>query len=209
MGDPDIANELVRRHGGLAPLPHARQEVVQASEILTDSRVFVGAEATKANILANWSSAGTIYYAGHVVREENVPYLTMIPIAEEPRTTRPADEILEAADILQANLSRCDLVVLSGCASGAPYVEDSITAPGLGDAFLDAGARNVAQTLWQVEDETAAPVMLGLVRALGGGDGHVRNLTAVQRRLAAGIGPMAHPYVWGACGLVSTVPTTD
>ena len=48
----------------------------------------------------------------------------------------------------------CRLAVLSGCGSGAPFADGVITAPSLGDAFLDAGADASMQTFWRIRDES-------------------------------------------------------
>ena len=68
---------------------------------------------------------------------------------------------LSMGDIRGANLSSCELVVLSGCRTGVRYRTGRIDLPSLGESFLVSGAGAVVFTGWNVGDENAALVMHG------------------------------------------------
>jgi CHAT domain-containing protein len=124
-----------------------------------------------------------------------VPYIAFVPMATAA-SGRDADAYLELADILGADLSGCELVVLSSCASGAPYVEGHVASPSLGDAFVDAGARAVVGTFWSVRDDAAARVMREFARAYRGrGADAVTALCAARRRL---LEEGVSPHEWAA-----------
>ena len=93
------------------------------------------------------------------------------------------------------DLTACRLAVLASCASGAPYRGAAEPGSSLGDAFLDAGARAVVASFWDVGDEEARAFMQRfLARERPGGD-PVAALGAARREaIAAG----APPRVWAA-----------
>jgi len=204
VADPVPATGWAHRVPGLVPLPGAREEAGLVARKWGAEDVLVGADATKGNLMARWEDADRIFLAAHLVRDPLLPYLAMIPLAEEPKTNRLADEILEAADILPADLNRCDLAVIAACGSGAPYVAGSLVAPGLGEAFLDAGAAGLVQTLWAVDDGTSLDFMTGYLGSPDGGEGAFRRLCSSQREFIAGKGIVGHPYSWGPYEPVTT-----
>src|SRR5262249_40210143 len=122
--------------------------------------------------------------------------------AERPRAGRPADapfeqgSILDPADVRALNLSGCELAVLSSCASGAPDLSAKRVAPSFADAFLDAGARTVVQTMWPVEDLQARVFTTGFLRATSQGGLDPVHALGEARRAALRQG--AAPSVWAA-----------
>jgi CHAT domain-containing protein len=131
--------------------------------------------ATKAALRARWQTAPLLYFAAHVVQDPQIPYLAFLPLAAtEGADVQVQDSNLEVADVRRADLRGCELVVLSGCATGAPYVGVRTTSPSLGDAFLDAGAHAVVHTYWPVRDDAAATVMAAFI------DHYARSRDAVE-----------------------------
>lgn len=163
--------------------------------LLPRSIPLVGDSATKGALLERWEQARFLYFACHVVQDPEVPYIAFVPMAAAS-SGRDADAYLELADILGADLSRCELVVLSSCASGAPYVARHVASPSLGDAFIDAGAHAVVSTFWSVRDDAAARVMREFAREYGGrGSDAVAALSAARRRMMR---EGAGPHEWAA-----------
>jgi CHAT domain-containing protein len=108
-------------------------------------------------------------------------------------------EYLEIADVLGANLERCRLVVLSGCASGVSRPFAGPAGPSLAGAFLDAGARAAIRTAWPVRDDHAASLMGEFIR-LWKVDGipAARALNEAKRRQMLGRHGYRHPVSWAA-----------
>jgi CHAT domain-containing protein len=137
--------------------------------------------------------------AAHFLSNPEVPYLTLLPLSAAAADSPPDASLLVIGDVRKADFAACELVVLSGCATGAPYAEGTVTGPGFGDAFLDAGARAVVQTFWAVPDDAAAATMSEFIRLCRKDDVPVpRAISQVRRGEMRGPDGIRHPYHWAA-----------
>jgi CHAT domain-containing protein/tetratricopeptide (TPR) repeat protein len=75
-----------------------------------------------------------------------------------------SDGILTAEEVSTLNLQGTRLVVLSACETGMGQVISGEGVSGLRRAFLEAGAQNLLLTLWPIDDEKTAPLMLDFYR---------------------------------------------
>jgi tetratricopeptide (TPR) repeat protein len=151
---------------GRFPRPDLAEAVIEGETLAAlepGSRLLTGEDATKANLRSLWTDAPFVYIAAHMLRDPQVPYLMLVPLAVPDGPAAPDAGYLDFDDARAAELSRCRIVVLSGCSSGAPYVDIENAAPSLGDAFIDAGAHAVVQTYWDVRDEDARALMARFV----------------------------------------------
>ncbi len=73
--------------------------------------------------------------------------------------------MLTLSEIVQLKL-HADLVVLSACNTGSGPVSRAEGVGSMGSAFLAAGAGSVANSLWQVSDESTAQLMVHFYRNL-------------------------------------------
>jgi len=162
--------------------------------------VFLRAEsATKANLTRLWENSSFVYVASHILSDPDVPYLSLLPLADDKLQAGPDAALLDVGDILSADLRGCAVVVLSGCSSGVPYVGRRSSAPSLGDAFLDAGAQTVVQTFWDVRDDRARHLMeIFLRRWDGSSAGAVRAMCDARREAMEGPDGVRHPFSWAA-----------
>ena len=157
------------------------------------------ATATKAWLTARWQKASYLYIASHALTRPDAPYLMLIPLARAKGDGAMESSILDFSDARAADLSRCRLVVLSGCSTGAPYVDTRIVGPAFGDAFLDAGAGAVVETFWDVSDEDAAAIMMDFSRGWKSeGEAPVAALCAARRAAMRGPEGIRHPASWAA-----------
>src|SRR5262249_1925440 len=143
--------------------------------------------ATKDRLLSQWEALRFLHFASHVVRDPDDPYLTFIPLASDA-ARNPHASRLDLLDIRSADLSRCDLLVLSAWAAGSRVaLSPSYAVPSLATAFSDAGARAVVHTLWNVREETAREFTTRFAdAALGEGRPPLAALSRVSRQLASG-----------------------
>ncbi len=165
------------------------------------SKFLHGDAATKANLLDGWEQASFVYFASHMIRDPEVPYLSLVPMADPGGQLAPEAIYLDMSDIRAASLNQCDVVVLSGCSSGAPYVGARNAAPSLGDAFLDAGAGVVVQTFWDIRDDQARELMSSFVKEWGASSdpSHmIRALCNVRRAAMEGPEGVRFPFSWAA-----------
>lgn len=210
VADPLLPRETLRRYPGLADLAEGRFEAEIASMVFPKAEVLSGRNATKSKLLDRWEDRPFLYIASHFVRDPDAPYITYLPLSVSIDSMRTDQSLIDALDIRAADFARCDLVVLSGCASGAPYVASTASAPTLADAFLDSRARAVVQTMWMVQDEEARLLMEMFLREWGGeGRSPVEALSSARRVYLRGPNGIRHPSVWGAYTIKTTSIETD
>jgi CHAT domain-containing protein len=162
-------------------------------------RHLTGTGATKAALERAWKRAGTLFFATHVVEDPESPLARFVPLAPDAERADETGEVLELADVLGADLSRCELVVLSGCATGVPALWGSSAGPSLAEAFLDAGAGAVIHTAWPVRDDHAEATMAAFIRSWKKhGQPPAAALCEARRRLAANGHGFRHPASWAA-----------
>lgn len=186
--------------GAAAPrLTAALRECRLLAILDPEAHVAENEAATKEALAARWESAGYIYIASHALRKPDAPYLTLIPLAPAPGGDAPERANLDFADARSADLSRCRLVVLSGCSTGAPYIDERAAGPAFGDAFLDGGAEAVIETFWDVGDEAAAAIMADFNRMWKrDGETPISALCGARRSAMRGPRGIRTPGSWAA-----------
>jgi CHAT domain-containing protein len=182
LADVEPSKRLLRRYPFQPELEEAVAEGEAAAALFPDARFLTGDSASKANLTSTWENASFVYIAAHVLRDPQVPYLMLIPLASPGESAGPDAAYLDVTDIRAADLSNCRVVILSGCSSGAPYLESRIAGPSLGDAFLDSGAGAVVHTFWDIGDVEARKLMTSFMQTWSGPHGSdIRTLCDVRR----------------------------
>lgn len=197
VGDPTLDPATRRRFALAADLPGARTELRRVATLFPGREAIAGTAATRDRVREVWDTADVFYFVGHAISDVQVPFAAWLPLgAGADSATYPG---LGMHDILGQRFARCRVVVLSGCATGRPYVDGLSTAPSLGDAFLDAGADATVQTLWRVRDESALMAPERIVAAWRDqGLDLASALAAEQRRVLVGPAGIRHPFAWAA-----------
>lgn len=153
VGNPDATSDP---DWVFPPLPGAEKEAREVASYLK-SNALIGASATKEALLDTLGKADYVHIAAHGLSDLDQPLDKGFLALTGGRLT--------AREIQQLSLSSKPLVVLSACqtALGSPVNAGII---GVSRAFLLAGATNVVSSLWNVDDEATAAVMIELVRNL-------------------------------------------
>lgn len=120
------------------------------------------------------------------------------------------DGLLQAWEIFDALRLDCELVVLSACATGLGQERGGEGLVGLVHAFHYAGAQSVLASLWNVDDQATADLMIGFYRHVRAGLAKDGALRAAQLELIAGHSEaagvksprLAAPYYWAAFSLL-------
>ncbi len=192
-----LSQEHRMRYPFHQPLPQALIEAETMAALEPNGTLLTGASATKSNLLSVWETAPFVYFVTHTLRDPQVPYLMLIPLAVPEGPAAPDASYLDFSDIRGADFRRCKLVVLSGCSSGAPYVNERNSAPSLGDAFLDAGADAVVQTFWDVRDDDAKQLMtLFIPEWKSGASTSIRALCDAKRTMIRRSNGVQHLSRW-------------
>lgn len=95
-----------------------------------------------------------------------------------------------------------DLVVLSACETGLGPLLQGKGIVGLTRGFLYAGARNVAVSLWQVNDARTAELMEAFYRGMLEGTPKAEALRRAKQQIINGPPRYARPYYWASFILV-------
>ena len=195
VSEPTYPPDLARRYSILTEaLPFGTKEAVSFGRSFPNTVSFSGLRATKSNLFNAWTQAQALYFACHVIRDPEVPYIMFLPLASDSAESDEAN-YLDITDIRSADLSHCRLVVLSSCGTGAPYSSGRISAPSLAEGFVQAGAEAVVHTAWEVRDEDAAKLMQKFETFYTESKNPISALNQARRQL---LGEDAAPQLWAA-----------
>jgi tetratricopeptide (TPR) repeat protein len=175
----------------LRPLPGAREELRALSARLADARMFMGEDATAERLTAERQYGGPVLHLATHVTARTGSYV-QTAVALQPTATH--DGLLRLPAFASSPLP-FDLVVLSACASSDGVMQVGQGLHGLVSAALDAGARGVVATRWDVSDTAMTRFMLALYDTLIVQPNVAEALTAVRRDFAA---RGESPAIWAA-----------
>jgi CHAT domain-containing protein len=140
--------------------------------------VLSGAEATAARFMELAPQSALIHYAGHADSSRVAPGSSYGALLFAG--TGSGQGVLSSAEIERLMLRNHPLVVLAACGT---LRGDSVHVGGpssVARAFLTAGARGVAGTLWEVEDDLAAAMFLRFHESLRAGESPARAVRTAQ-----------------------------
>ena len=148
---------------GLPDLPHARREAERIHGLASsESLLAIGAEATL-DLLESDRLAGfrILHIAAHGILDEEVPNRSGLLLAPSATGTGPEDGFLSLRQIYSLDLP-VEMVVLSSCRSALGAHVRGAGLLGLSRGFFYAGASRLVVSLWDVDDEATAELMIQL-----------------------------------------------
>ncbi|HEY9282859.1 MAG TPA: CHAT domain-containing protein, partial [Pyrinomonadaceae bacterium] len=175
-----------------------------------------GDSASRAAVMSRMAGADVIHLALHSALDEEVPLRSKLLLAASPRESSaapraaatsadpPAESALYAYDVYNLKLPQARLVVLSACQTGAERYYGGEGMSSLARPFIAAGVPLVVATLWPVDSDATAELMIRFhgYRARG----KLPTAAALARAQTDLIrGPeerLRHPYYWAAFTLV-------
>lgn len=183
----------------LHDLPESREEVLAIAHIAgPQSRLLLGRDATesalKREALSNYR---VIHMAVHAIADSRYPDRSALVLA---RDDPPEDGLLQVREINHMHLA-ADLVTLSACQTGIGPTEGEAGVISLEQAFLNAGAKAVVASLWNVEDQSTTQLMEAFYRHLATSEDKAGALREAKRELLNAI-PGISPYYWAGFVLV-------
>jgi CHAT domain-containing protein len=169
--------------------PQILQEARSVAEILPQSSLHVGEQATSLVLREKGAHCGVVHIATHGIYRQDNPMFSGI---------RLGDGYLNLYDLYQMRLD-AKLVTLSGCATGMNFVAAGDELLGLQRGLFCAGATTLLLSLWDVHDQSTAHLMQRFyqeyVRA-----GHMAG--ALQHTMRELRSQHPHPYFWAPFVLV-------
>jgi CHAT domain-containing protein len=175
-------------------LPHTGTEGEMVAQLLGNTQLLSGENATKEKLLQYISkNGGVLHIAAHGEHRPDRPELSHIQLK---------DGQLSMVDLFQRSL-HYSLVTLSACDTGQAVIRAGDDPVGLWRGFLAAGARTLLVSLWQLEDQSALKLMRNFYEKLMAGLPKVAALRSVQQEwLANAEGRLQHPFYWGGLQLI-------
>jgi tetratricopeptide (TPR) repeat protein len=176
-----------------APLQEAGNEVRDAARAIGGrAQLHLGPDARKEFLTgAALPLAPVLHFATHAVSDAEDPARSFILLA--PQHPRDAYDYLFLKEASGLNLRNVDLVTVSACDTARGKLVEGESTESFGGAFLDAGAKVVVASLWQVGDRATSRLMHGFYSGLANGDS-----VAAALRQAKLKSEQSHPYYWAS-----------
>ena len=172
-------------------LPGASREVASLARLFSRSTSYVGDKATKDKINGN---SDILHLATHGTlngQDVNESYLQMAG----------KDGRLTTGEIYSLELGKVSLVTLSACQTALGEFNPGSEVASLSQAFSVAGSKTMLASLWQVEDESTASLMLAFYRHLLTGKSKAESLRLAQLDLLKQP-RWSHPFFWAPFELI-------
>lgn len=169
--------------------PHIRDEVKAVADLLPGSRVFLDDDASISKLREVSRDVRLLHIATHGFFRQDNPMFSGL---------RMADAQLSLYDLYHLKLP-CDLVTLSGCATGLNVVAAGDELLGLVRGLLHAGAKSLLLSLWNVHDRSATELMTLFYSRLAQARSKTEALHHAMSELRA---RYSHPYYWAAFKIV-------
>ncbi|HEV2722041.1 MAG TPA: CHAT domain-containing tetratricopeptide repeat protein, partial [Thermoanaerobaculia bacterium] len=179
---------------GFDALPAAAHDAQQIARLYGNQPALVGSEITPAEFLAEAARSSCVHFDGHATVDLRHPSNSALQF--ESRDQQPA--ALTAEAIAAVRLPARPLIVLAACSTGRGRILRNEGIGSLASAFLQARARGVVATLWDVKDAAAGNLFTALHKELQRGRRPADALREAQRSLIHSTDPAARrPEAWG------------
>lgn len=201
VGNPSFDR---RANPNAAYLPSAEKEVEQiASAYPPGRRVLIGPQATRSVIMNEIARSDVAHFAAHFEIDPRSALSSKLLLGPEPGDQAHAQPSgLSAADIYQIKLPRTRLAVLSGCNTGIEQQFAGEGPIGFARSFLVAGVPVVVASLWPVDSNATADLMINFHRFR-----RTRSLATAESLRQAQLHVMADvyyrsPYYWAGFTMI-------
>jgi CHAT domain-containing protein len=214
VGNPKFSR---RRFPLLRDLPSSELECNSVAQIYRQSdrepKVLLRDEATETAVEREMKEADVAHFAMHFVLNERSEMFSGFPLTPEvadaagsegsaksdpvSKSEQSSDGVLQSYEIYGMNLRRTRLVVLSACQTGIERQYRGEGAVGAARPFFVAGVPTVVASLWPVDSDASADLMVSFHKHLHERLSAPQALRSAQREmLAGGNATYHHPYYW-------------
>ena len=159
VGNPSFSRQSFP---GFVDLPSAALEAQQVADEYK-SEALLGPRANERQVRARMLQADVIHFATHYVVDQRSPMLSKLLLAKPSRDvgiSHEDDGLLQAYEIYKMKLPRTRLAVLSACQTGLERSYQGEGAISIARSFISAGVPVVVASLWPVDSDTTAPLMI-------------------------------------------------
>jgi CHAT domain-containing protein/Tfp pilus assembly protein PilF len=198
------------------PLPHSREEIDGIAKLFADAdrELFFGEAASEENVKApeRLGQYKMVHFSTHgYVNEKRPRFSGLVLSLPRPTNRQPTispqsaisnqqseDGLLSAYEIFNLKL-KADLVVLSACETGLGKEVKGEGLMSLTRSFIYAGTPSVVVSLWNVNDESAADLMIRFYRNLKTG---MSKSEALRQAQLETIRDNGFPFFWAPFVLI-------
>lgn len=177
VGNPHFDRE---QFADLPDLPGAEREAEKVADLYAATPL-LGNEAVAGRVKQLLKGADVVHFATHALPDERSPLLSKLLLSRDG--TRNAHHtspgFLQASEIYGMKLPRMRLAVLSACQTGIERAYRGEGAIGLARPFIADGVPLVIGSLWPVESEETANLMIGFHKHRK--QDHVSTVEALRR----------------------------
>lgn len=200
---PSAYDRYRERGFSLTRLPFTREEVLSIGRLFPESQrqIYLAEAATVSAVRKeDLAQYRYIHFATHGFLDESAPGRSGILFSRDPGSQQLG--VLDPGAIMRLRM-HADLVTLSACSTGLGEMVNGEGILGLTRAFFYAGARNVAVSLWNVNDSATSALMRAFYTRLNRGATKPEALRDAKLQLLRGSNPAwRSPYFWGAFVIV-------
>jgi len=194
VGNPRLEDA---RYQVLPSLKDAEREAQQIWELYKRGNTLLGPDATKQRVLSELSDADVLHLAVHAIEEEQDEMHSRLALAKAQ--IKSGDDDLEAGEIYHLKLRKTRLAILSACQTGSGRYYAGEGTMSLARAFLVAGVPVVVSSLWPVDSQATAELMINLHKIRKQGFSTAEALRRAQlQMLGSSQSRLRHPYYWSA-----------
>ena len=180
----------------LPDLPSAKREAEEIAAVY-GATPLTGEAAIASRVTSALTQADVVHLATHAVTENDSPLLSKLLLAADRDETHHASSTyITAADIYRMKLNRTRLVVLSACQTGVEKTYRGEGAIGLARPFMAASVPLVIASLWPVESEATANLMVSFHNHRK--HDHVSTTEALRRAQVEALRSGRGNYQWAA-----------
>ncbi len=172
-----------------ANTPHIAEEARAVAKSLATTDLFLNEAANLSELRQQGAQARFIHIASHGFFRQDNPLFSGI---------RLGDSYLSLYDLHHLKLP-AELITLSGCATGLTAVAAGDELLGLTRGLLQAGARSLLLSLWNVHDRSTTELMKSFYGHFRAGSNKVQSLHSAMRELREAY---PHPYYWAPFKLI-------
>jgi len=193
---PDYTDEQptgVNEPDHFLPLPGAEAEIKGITDLIPGDQYMKG-KASKLNFMQNAGNYDILHLAMHTILNDTLPLYSKMVFSAD--STGKNERTLNTYEIYNLKL-KSDMVVLSGCNTGAGKLQKGEGVMSLARGFFYAGCPSIIMTLWNVEDISSSTMMIEFYRNLKNGFSKDEALRKAKVSYISGADPLkAHPYFW-------------
>ncbi len=193
-------------YGDLRYLPSAAREAKEVAGSYSSSLSLINERARKKEVLYGMAKANVIHLASHFISSASSPLQSRLLLWNEPGDDPNSgipNGVLRSSEISKTRLPATKLVVLSACQTGIERYYRGEGAISLAHAFIAAGAPLVVASLWPVDSDATAELMINFHRIRKQGSSTAEALRSAQLGMLRGADTRhRHPYYWASFNLI-------